>query len=264
MKHRIFYIAAILLAGLAMGACDSDDDSNSSKGFTLENTTMAPTWQMDWSFNQEAPQWQEPQSQSYENWVVILVKIEPELQEYTSKDDLMALFVDDELRGLSSPAVSVDDSNSGYNSYLMKVFGNETDKEWMDVTLKYYNSRLKHVFSRSASFLYKVDQVIGVDEDLVPNFTLGPAKYPVVMSLSLDTTPLADADLVISNNDMVGAFVGGECRGVAHANGRMVVYGRKEGEKVTLKYYEAVNHRVYTFNDAVTIEQLPTNTITIQ
>ena len=88
MKHRIFYIAAILLAGLAMGACDSDDDSNSSKGFTLENTTMAPTWQMDWNFNQEVPQWQEPQSQSYENWVVILVKIEPELQEYTSKDDL--------------------------------------------------------------------------------------------------------------------------------------------------------------------------------
>ena len=84
MKHRIFYITAILLAGLAMGACDSDDDSNSSKGFTLENTTMAPTWQMDWNFNQEAPQWQEPQSQSYENWVVILVKIEPELQEYTS------------------------------------------------------------------------------------------------------------------------------------------------------------------------------------
>jgi hypothetical protein len=263
MKYRIFSFVAILLAGLTMGACDSDDDSNNSLSYTLENTTMAPAWQMDWNFNQETPNWQKPQSQSFENWVVILVKIEQELQEYTSKDDLMALFVEDELRGLASPAISVDDPGSSCDYYLMKVFGNETDEEWMDVTLKYYNSQLKHVFSRSASFQYRTDQVIGIDEDFVPKFTLGPAKYPIVMNLSLDSTPLSNVDLETSSDDMVGAFVGGECRGVAHANGRMVVYGREEGEKVTLKYYEAVNHRVYTFNDAVRIKQLPTNTITI-
>lgn len=276
MKHSIFYSTAILLAGLIlMGSChkdSGDDEENIDNHFNYVNTDDAPDWQIDWSYNQSRPNWQEPDYTNYEFSSVMLVKIEKQLQPYVSKDDLMAIFIDDELRGLATPAISVDNENIT-TSFLLKAFGNEADKEKVYATIKYYNSRLHHIFTFDSSMLYNIEEVIGLTEDYVPFFTLGSSKYPIHMFKNLAETPLASTGITPSEGDLVGAFVGDECRGTAplstsplfpetSLNGKdfseifMTIYGKEEGESVTIKYYDADQGRILIFNDVFTIKKI--------
>lgn len=258
-------ILPILFICFLFCACSSDDDTTlNSTQVTISASNGAPQWKMDWSFNQARPDWKEPEGSNFENWTVIMVKIEEELEPYTSEDDMMAVFIDGEVRGLAGPAIYVDTGEKETTYFLMNVWGNETNDEWVNVTLKYYNSRLKHVFSRTASVKYDEDRMFGIDEDFIPNFTYGPSKYPIVMIVSLDSTPIAEADIDHSGKgkDIIGAFVGDECRGISMSNSRIIIYGREEGESVTLKYYESVNQRLLTFPDALKTEkQEPLNAI---
>lgn len=276
MKNRIVYSTAILLAGLIlMGSChkdSGDDEENIDNHYNYVNTDDAPDWQIDWSYNQARPDWQEPDYTSYEFSSVMLVKIEKELQPYVSEDDLMAIFIDDELRGLATPAISVDNENIT-TSFLLKAFGNEADKEKVYATIKYYNSRLHHIFTFYSSMLYNIEEVIGLTEDYVPFFTLGSSKYPIHMFKNLAETPLASTGITPSEGDLVGAFVGDECRGTAplstsplfpetSLNGKdfseifMTIYGKEEGESVTIKYYDADQGRILIFNDVFTIKKI--------
>lgn len=276
MKNRIVYSTAILLAGLIlMGSChkdSGDDEENIDNHYNYVNTDDAPDWQIDWSYNQSRPDWQEPDYTSYEFSSVMLVKIEKELQPYVSEDDLMAIFIDDELRGLATPAISVDNENIT-TSFLLKAFGNEADKEKVYATIKYYNSRLHHIFTFDSSMLYNIEEVIGINEDYVPFFTLGSSKYPIHMFKNLAETPLASTGITPSEGDLVGAFVGDECRGTAplstsplfpetSLNGKdfseifMTIYGKEEGESVTIKYYDADQGRILIFNDVFKMEKI--------
>ena len=276
MKHSIFYSTAILLAGLIlMGSChkdSGDDEENIDNHYNYVNSNDAPDWQIDWSYNQARPDWQEPDYTNYEFSSVMLVKIEKQLQPYVSKDDLMAIFIDDELRGLATPAISVDNENIT-TSFLLKAFGNEADKEKVYATIKYYNSRLHHIFTFDSSMLYNIEEVIGLTEDYVPFFTLGSSKYPIHMFKNLAETPLASTGITPSEGDLVGAFVGDECRGTAplstsplfpetSLNGKdfseifMTIYGKEEGESVTIKYYDADQGRILIFNNVFTIKKI--------
>ena len=253
----------LCLACLLFVACSNDDetpDSVEQSNYTATTVTEAPTWQVDWTYDQERPEWQEPVGSRYENFSVLLVKIEPALRPYASDEDLMALFVGNELRGMSSPAFGVNRDDTDASSFLLKAYGNEANNELINVTLKYYNSRLKQVFSRSASIRYNMDEVFGISEEFIPHFTLGSTKYPVVMSLALDVTPIAKAGIVPAAGDRVAAFVGDECRGTwvmdhGQLDAVLTVFGRKEGEHVTLKYYDTTRSRVLTFADVAVTQQ---------
>ena len=82
----------VLLAGLALGACSSDDDNGNSgngnnngtnTGYTENVPDVAPVWQVDWSHNQERPELAEPDYASiYEHWTSLKVQIEDELMPY--------------------------------------------------------------------------------------------------------------------------------------------------------------------------------------
>ena len=277
MKNRIVYSTAILLAGLIlMGAChkdSGDDEENIDNHYNYVNSNDAPDWQIDWSYNQARPDWQEPDYTSYEFSSVMLVKIEKELQPYVSKDDLMAIFIDDELRGLTSPAISVDNENIT-TFFLLKAFGNEADKEKVYATIKYYNSRLHHIFTFDSSMLYNIEEVIGINEDYIPLFTLGSSKFPVPTIHQLGTTPLATAGITLSMDDMIGAFVGDECRGIIRIGNEETLYevpltkdlmisditmyilSKEEGESVTLKYYDSVKKRILILDNAFKTKRL--------
>ena len=77
-------------------------------------------------------------------------------------------------------------------------------------------------------------------------------KYPVTSSIdtSLLTLPTEGSD-----GDLIGAFVGEECRGTVtlSASGRteLIIYGRTDGESVTLKYHDAAKGVIYTIADTV-------------
>ena len=254
MKKSILSIS-ILLAGLFLGACSSDDEKENTS-YTVKGSDAVPSWQMDWSYNQQRPDWQTPQASDYENWAVLMVKIEDTLQPYISGDDMMAVFVDGEMRSLASPAVNLSSEETTYSSYfLLKVYGNETQEKLLDIKLCYYNSRLRHIFTRTTQINYQPDEIYGVDEDIIPQFTLGAEKYPVVVNVQIDGI-IAKAGLTPAEDDICAAFVGEECLGVASLtidNLTLTIFGHQQDEVVTLKYYRAEEKKIYTFPDAIKI-----------
>ena len=184
-----------VLASLFLGACSSSDNSDSSDNkqpsYTETAQTEAPAWGMDWSNNQERPDWTEPDFPSiYENWTVMKVQIEKTLEPYTSEGDLLALFV----------------------------------------------------------------ETTGIDNDFVPEFTKGSAKYPITKTVTVEPV-LNGVGLTPAGDNPIGAFVGEECRGTATLSQggttHLTIYGRSAGESVTLKYYDAAKQILYTIPDAV-------------
>jgi hypothetical protein len=181
------------------------------------------------------------------------VQIEEALQPYVTDDDLMALFVNGELRGMASPAVAKGDSQAGSTKFVMKVYGNESGNETVNMSLKYYNSRLKHMFTLSDDITLSSDVTTGTDEDYIPPFTMGSEKYPMMKTVDVETilTLLG----IEPESGMIAAFVGGECRGVAtvelYGSSKLIIHGRTQGEKIMLKYYDEVTKTVFTISDAV-------------
>lgn len=254
-KSKIMFA---LLASLVLGACSSDDDNNidnsTNVAYTETSQSEAPVWQVDWTNNQERPDWTDPDASAYEGWTIMKARIEEALLPFVSKDDMMALFVNGELRGLAKPAVALSDNQMVTGSFLMKVYGNETDMETVNMTLQYYNHTLKHIFTLSDRITLDSDMTIGIDEDYVPQFTSGSAKYPLQKAVGAETL-LTKAGLTPVGGNRVGAFVDGECRGTAllSASGStsLVIFGRIAGESVTLKYYDAATGKLYTIPDVV-------------
>ncbi|MBR1499058.1 MAG: hypothetical protein IJ615_05455 [Bacteroidaceae bacterium] len=253
-KSKIMFA---LLLGLVLGACSSSDDDNNidnstNVAYTETSQSEAPVWQVDWTNNQERPDWTDPDVSAYEGWTIMKARIEEALLPFISKDDMMALFVNGELRGLAKPAVTLSGELTG--SFLMKIYGNETEMETVNMTLQYYNHTLKHIFTLSDRITLDSDVTIGIDEDYVPVFTSGSAKYPAQKTVIVEPL-LAKAGLTPVSGNRVGAFVGDECRGTAllsaSGNTSLVIFGRIAGESVTLKYYDAATGKLYTIPDVV-------------
>ena len=250
--------AGLLLACLALiCACSKDsdnDDNDNAAPYTVEMVDDFPVWQMYWHYNQERPDWAEPDGSAFENWTIMVIQLEDELKPYVSGDDLMALFVNDELRGLCKPAVFVSDESMGSDMFVMKIYGNEASSETVKVSLKYYNATLKHIFTLNDEISLNYDLSTGAEDDYIAGFTLGSAKYPVVKTVTVEPI-LTHAGITPIGGNKVGVFVDEECRGLvtlsADGSTQMVVYGRKAGELVTLKYYDAISGLLFTIPDAV-------------
>ena len=156
-----------------------------ANAYTVTTVAEAPQWQIDWSGNQARPDWTEPDGSLYENWTILVVQIEDALKPYVSADDMMAIFVDGELRGLASPAVIVGSPDAEASSFVLKVWSNESSNQTVSITLKYYNSLLKNIFS--LTYDYTVGEEEGVDEDFIPPFSMSSAEFPVVTILDVKT-----------------------------------------------------------------------------
>ena len=248
-------LMSILLASLVLGAChDEDEDNNSSNtAYTETRQSEAPAWQIDWSNNQERPNWTEPDGSLYANWTILKVQIEDALKAYASDGDLMALFVNGEIRALAKPAVNVG-GGTATGKFLMKAYGNETGSETVNMSLQYYSSTLKHLFTLTDNITLDADETTGIDEAFVPEFTLGSAKYPVQKTVDVEPL-LTKVGLTPVSGNMVAAFVGEECRGTvslaSSGSTQLLIFGRNAGESLTLKYYDATAGKLYTIPDAV-------------
>ena len=248
----------VLLASLVLGACSSSDDDNNvndpkNAAYTETTVTEAPAWQIDWSNNQEHPNWTEPDGSLYANWTILKVQLEDALMPYASDGDLMALFVNGEIRALAKPAVSVG-GGTATGKFLMKAYGNETGSETVNMSLQYYSSTLKHLFTLTDNITLDADETTGIDEAFVPEFTLGSAKYPVQKTVDVEPL-LTKVGLTPVSGNMVAAFVGEECRGTvslaSSGSTQLLIFGRNAGESLTLKYYDATAGKLYTIPDAV-------------
>ena len=250
----------VLLASLVLGACSSDSDSSNNAetkvpSYTETTVSEAPVWQMDWSNNQERPSWTEPADGLYASETNMKLKIEEALMPFASEGDMLAVFVNGEIRGLATEPVTIVGTNQKENGkFMFKVFGNETGTETVNISLQYYSQTLKHIFTLSDNIKLDPDMEIGFDTEYVPPFTYGPAKYPVVKTMSVEPL-LTKAGLTPVSGNKVGAFVGDECRGTATLSSsgstQLLIYGRSAGESVTLQYYDATVSKLYTIQGAV-------------
>ena len=252
----------VLLASLVLGACSSDDDNvidNTGNGnstqaaYTETAVSEAPVWALDWTGNKERPNWTEPDASLYENWTILKVQIEDALKPYVSEGDLMALFVNGEIRGLASPAVNVSGGQT-IGKFLMKAYGNESGTEMVNMRLQYYCQKLKQIFTLSDNISLDSDETTGIDEAFIPEFTLGSAKYPVVNTVVVESI-LTKAGIKPVSGNAVAAFVGKECRGTVSLSETgstpLLIFGRNAGESLSLKYYDAAKGKLYTIPGAV-------------
>ena len=250
--------AGLLLCCALLAACGSDDEQE-PKDYTLVSAGTPPDWEIDWQADQPRPVWQEPDTRNYENWIIIKVQIEDALKPYTGSNDLMAAFVGDECRGVSSPAVIIGSDEKNTTTYLLKAWYNNNEGRQPEVTLKYYNDFLKQEFTFEATVTDGVGEDVGVDTDFVPQFTHGSSKFPVVTTFNAAAL-LDKASIIPDDGDLMAAFVGDECRGSlrfgsaeSRAEGltTLTILGRTEGESVTVKYYQPATGRIFTFPYAV-------------
>lgn len=248
----------VLLASLVLGACSSSDDGGNNGGggeekvlYTETAASEAPVWKIDWTNNQERPNWTEPEG-SYENWTILKAKLEDELMSYASEGDLLAIFINGELRGLTGPA-SID-NKVVLGKFLLKAWGNESGTETVNMSLSYYSQQLKHIFTLTDKITLNPDQTTGFEEEFIPEFTSGSAKYPVMKMVNVESV-LKKVGITTIQDGTVGAFVGEECRGTTlfYASGgtQLLIYGRSAGESIALKYYDATAGKLYTIPDAV-------------
>ena len=247
----------VLLASLVLGACSSDSDSNGNEpkntGYTETIVSEAPVWAIDWTNNQERPNWAEPAQGSYENSTILKVQIEETLKPFASDGDLLAIFINGELRGMAAPAQTLS-GQAEPGKFLLKAWGNESGTETVNMSLQYYSQKLKHLFTLSGDINLDSDETTGIDEAFIPEFTYGSAKYPVTKTVAVEPL-LTKVGLTPASGNMVGAFVGEECRGTVSlstsGSTQLLIFGRTAGESLTLKYYDVLAGKLYTIANIV-------------
>ena len=141
------------------------------------------------------------------------------------------------------------------------MFGDINDY-YGDVSLKYYNAQLKNTFIINTRIYYEEGKAIGITDDYVADFLYQgtSSRFPTSIQriISIDTTSLPD--FVSTPDDMVAAFVGNECRGVARlsdmsASGKLTLclHTSTADEKATLRYYSAAQNKIFTMQQPIAI-----------
>lgn len=236
------FLPLSLFALLLLTACSSDDDDSN---FTFTSASEAPQWKVDFSGDLKQPEWVSADQSQYENAMYVLVKLQDELVPYSTDDDLMAAFIEGECRSIvAHRSVHAD----GGIYFALKIMGNNTVKE--EFNLYYYSGGLHQLFAINGKEMFVADKVYGIEEDFVPNFTMLCNKYPFISSL--DTGELM-LPVETTDGDLIGAFVGDECRGVCKPGDYMTLYAYQPVEEADLRFYSAKQKRIYTFKEKVTI-----------
>ena len=277
MKKHLFLTAMMMAALTLLWGChhsgnhpDPDPDPEPGPG-PVDPTPSSPwlsvseipVWEIDWSSNDPRPDWKDPDISAFESWMIIRVKVPNDIDPYVSDEDMMAVFINDELRGLSTVASYVyQDAETAVGQYfIVKAYGNLSTDIKEKFSIRYYNSKLHQLFAVEDEAKFVPEGDYGVTNNYVPPLLLGASKYPVIMDwgvrFSIDQEQVEP--LVPTPGDLVAAFVDGECRGGCIIGGSLfnaisilTVYSKQEGEQVTLKYYSVSKKAIRVFDNVTT------------
>ncbi|MCD8386075.1 MAG: hypothetical protein LUD17_04190, partial [Bacteroidales bacterium] len=176
-----------------------------------------------------------------------------ELKTYASASDQMAAFVGENCCGVGEFGADG----------IWRLSANAATAD--QIELRYYNSDLGYLFTDTKAYAYAVDSAIG-SEAAPHTLDFGlDSLHPLTMRAYFSLPSWLSA--VTSYNDMMAAFVDGECRGVATVRHTSLgyifvidIHGSLSGsETVTIRYYSSdlqsvyVSHRQFTFSASATI-----------
>ena len=245
-----------------MWGCSSDggDGGNGSNGgdgsnaITFVEVSERPDWKIDHLWHDEMPDWQNPNATLYEERMYVTLKLDEEFVPYSTPDDRMAIFIGGECRGVSKRNVSEYDSNSIL--FPIMVLGNRQDaEEFASLTVKYYCGGMKQIFNNPSLSRFSPDAIVGGMWDTVFPFD-GGEKYKIYRTINVQMK--GDVPFDISNDDIMAAFIDGECRGVGHANSFFQLWltsDEEVGKTIQLRYYCAEKGGIYTLQEPIQVPE---------
>ena len=226
MKH--FNIIFLIALSLSMAQCSSEDEpatprpdwnvapedfANSNPGWTAaqEASANAPQWAVDFSGNDAAPSWTDPDKSVYPTSMTAVVRLVPALEHFAADADQMAAFIGNECRGVAQ-AVTVD----GVKLFFIQV--KAPSNESGNVEFRYFSSHSGRIYKSAASDVpYVINKVYGTaDAPAYPNF-LQSGKYSCIAKAYVTIAPDALPHKA-AQTDEIAAIVGDECRSIAYAN----------------------------------------------
>lgn len=225
MKHINFHasLAALLvfMAGGVLAGCGNSDEPDApgtppaddppvpetgAPTWTVAaeaDCPVAPTWEAGYpEGTDERPSWQLPDLNVFPTSMSAVISLPDNLQPYADSDaDVMGAFIGGECRGLAFAAPS-----GGKTLWFIVIKAD--DNESRNVELRYFNSRLRRVYSADDGVAYTVNGSYGnLTAPAVPSFEEG---------MRLCGTVVIPSELIGYSTvfDRLAVFVGDECRAV--------------------------------------------------
>lgn len=260
MNRKLYIILASAL--LMLGGCSSDNDDEGEKKSNVAFTPVstAPDWSIDWTSNDPVPDWEDPAPTKFECSMNMLVGIASTsmLMPYSTDDDLLAVFVGDECRGVSHRNVTKD----GDVLFLVHAKG-ASEEAGLPTTIRYYSAGARQLFINDYIVTFTPNNLMDTNDDDF-SIWLSPletsTKYPHFTFIS---TILPDnVPFTVTPDDKMAVFVGNECRGFCKPefNDKLgtnewggIIYTRGDGERGQLRYYSAEKQGVYIIADDITL-----------
>ena len=245
IKEGLF---ALCLLPFAFCACSSDDNDDPQKDTrpTFTTVTQRPNWEVDWSSDASRPDWQEPDPTKFECSMDLMVTLEDNFLKYSSDNDMLAVFINDECRCLSYRNVM----NDGRVTYLLHIKGS-SEEVGEQMELRYYCEQLHYLSSPRWTPAFEPNNLMTSAYQLLLRPEDGSTKYPYHTTILIQHTN--DLPFCITKDDQLGIFNGDECLGVADDDSyenncwQIEVYSNDMTKPVQFRYYSADKGGVYTF-----------------
>lgn len=254
MKIKYLVLGIIVLAFFG---CSSDDEGTSAK-YTFASA-VKPSWSIDLSGSDAAPEWQDIDRSLYESWMYVTVKLQDELAAYAGDDDRMVAFIGNECR--TKPAMPSDKFTDGSIYFVLTIGGNEADRD-APIKLCYYCAALHSLFTIEAKETFAPESFYGNTEDYVPLLSKGSKKYPVQQQLTVNLP--TNVPFTTSTDDLVAVFADNECRGVGNIGKPFTIFSTSAGEALQVRYYSTDKAGIYSFLQSVTVSEAAAQTITLE
>lgn len=263
----------IPLCLLALTACEEDDNVRYPEYTHFDDPAwvstqrpaeeQAPTdWTMDFSGGIDTPDWtaasptpakvpawEAPDAYVYPTSMTAVVRMSAYIEPDMTEADRLAAFIGGQCRGTGT-------LRSGLWLIQIKAEASET----RPVELRYYSAAKRELFVCTDAFGFEADTSVGsIDNPFAPTWN-SQSELPYYMDLQAIVDLSAFDEGAVCADDLLGAFVGDECRAVAHptlADGTyrfdLRLFARQADEQFHLRYYTAQLKDIYDYATPVAL-----------
>lgn len=256
----ITYFIALSMSLTALWSCGSDSGNNG--GSDKPSTSPKPNWVItSQGSGEEAPNWTVGKVENYELSMSLGVKLNPILAQFAGTGDMIAAFINEECRCVTSPSIHNMGTLVPIVSAGLNIVGNGNDGH---ITFKYYCARLRHIF------------VLNNYMDFNPNQS--PSQAGVTYELPFETQDgllsvqytltLPDGvELNLADGDEIAALTAdGKCRSVTSWGSQttaLINVLASQGSRLNIMFYDNSEHILYQATETITLTNGSPKSMTI-
>ncbi|MBE0638800.1 MAG: T9SS type A sorting domain-containing protein [Bacteroidales bacterium] len=205
------------------------------------------------------PNWEPNPNLQYNMQVIGKLQYEDETFSLNG-DDLVGAFVGEECRGVMSP-------DPNFMGIIFLTIGSNS-QSGETITFKAYLQNTNEIVELNQTLVFENQLQVGsIPEPYIFNYHyLGPPNWEPNPFLQYNMQIIGqleyeDGEISINGNDIIGAFVGEECRGVMSPDPNLmgilfltVGSNQQSGESVTFRAYLAGENRIVDLNETLTFQ----------